>query len=143
MMKKQKIKNVELLLMSAEHLSFPDNHFDVVTMIEVIEHIPNQERAPENVHRVLKPDGKLVIFAPNKLFPFETHGACFRGKKIHHVIPFLSWFPKRLHARLADARIYTSKEMIKLLEDNGFEDIKIDFMLPPLITLKIENWPSS
>lgn len=128
----QALKNIELLLMSAEDLSFPDNYFDLVTMIEVIEHIPDQDKALQNVRRVLKSDGRLVIFAPNKFFPFETHGAWFRCKKIHHVIPFLSWLPNSIHSRFADARIYTPKEMTRLLKDNGFDVIIIDFMLPPL-----------
>ena len=38
--KKIETENVELVRMSAENLSFKENMFDAVIMIEVLEHIP-------------------------------------------------------------------------------------------------------
>src|SRR5436190_11088109 len=43
----------------------PDGHFDVVTMNDVLEHLPYSEPALELVRRVLKPDGRLVLSLPN------------------------------------------------------------------------------
>jgi ubiquinone/menaquinone biosynthesis C-methylase UbiE len=64
----------DLVLMSAEHLAFKDDLFDIVLLIEVLEHVKDDRKALEEIHRVLKPGGLAILTAPNKLFPFETHG---------------------------------------------------------------------
>lgn len=43
------------------HLSYPNNHFDKVVCISVIEHIPDQRAAVRELVRVLKPGGYLVL----------------------------------------------------------------------------------
>ena len=53
---------------------FPDNHFDVVTSFQVIEHVEDVERYLYELHRVLKPGGTIIITTPNKgyrLLPFQ------------------------------------------------------------------------
>lgn len=48
------------------NMKFRDNVFDVVVCTEVIEHIENPEKAIEEMKRVLKPDGILIISFPNE-----------------------------------------------------------------------------
>ena len=53
---------------------FPDNHFDVVTSFQVIEHVKDVERYLCELRRVLKPGGTIIITTPNKgyrLLPFQ------------------------------------------------------------------------
>ena len=56
---KAKIGNLE------EKLDFPDDTFDVVTAGEIIEHIFDIDLFLEEIHRVLKPGGRLVLTTPN------------------------------------------------------------------------------
>lgn len=52
-------------------LPFPDEHFDVVTMFEVMEHLHDQDRILQQVRRVLRPAGLLIVSAPRfHLFSF-------------------------------------------------------------------------
>jgi phosphatidylethanolamine/phosphatidyl-N-methylethanolamine N-methyltransferase len=54
--------NVEgLWVMDAEHLSFPDNSFDVVVAQYVITTVPNPEATLDEFARVLKPGGEIVL----------------------------------------------------------------------------------
>ena len=46
---------------SAEELPFPDNDFDAIWTITVLEHIPNPEQALNEMRRVLKPGGMLFL----------------------------------------------------------------------------------
>lgn len=50
---------------SALSIDFPDNAFDAVACMEVIEHIPDQPKAMHEMARVLKPGGILVLSTPN------------------------------------------------------------------------------
>ncbi|MPM98101.1 Ubiquinone/menaquinone biosynthesis C-methyltransferase UbiE [bioreactor metagenome] len=53
-------KNVNLLLMDAEHLEFPDNSFDYVITTFVLCTIPDPVKALREMRRVLKPSGELI-----------------------------------------------------------------------------------
>jgi len=47
-------------------LNFPDNYFDYVTMLAVIEHVKNPDELIGEIHRVLKPGGKFIFTTPRK-----------------------------------------------------------------------------
>ena len=53
-----------------DHLNFPDNHFDYVTMLAVIEHVSNPERIFKEIHRVLRPGGRFVFTTPKESAEF-------------------------------------------------------------------------
>lgn len=46
-------------------LPYPDGTFDVVTLVEVIEHLENHRAALSELARVLKPGGILILTTPN------------------------------------------------------------------------------
>lgn len=57
----------KLVSFSGDHLAFPNTSFDVVTMFDVIEHIPDVEKFLKGeVFRVLKPGGIFIFQTPNK-----------------------------------------------------------------------------
>jgi ubiquinone/menaquinone biosynthesis C-methylase UbiE len=45
----------------SERLPFPEGAFDVVTCANSFHHYPHQQRAVEEMHRVLKPGGRLIL----------------------------------------------------------------------------------
>ena len=45
----------------AEHLPFADGFFDCVCSMGVLHQVPDTERAIAEIHRVLKPGGRLVV----------------------------------------------------------------------------------
>ena len=47
-------------------LSYPDDSFDVVVCFEVIEHVEDPERVLDELRRVLRPDGLLLLSSPNR-----------------------------------------------------------------------------
>jgi 2-polyprenyl-3-methyl-5-hydroxy-6-metoxy-1,4-benzoquinol methylase len=48
-----------------EELRFPENHFDVVTLWQVLEHVPYPLMVLKEVHRILKPGGLLATSTPD------------------------------------------------------------------------------
>jgi len=102
---------------SAENLPFDDHSFDVVLLNEVIEHVADDRAALREACRVLRPGGKMVIFAPNRLFPFETHGFYLGKRYIFGNIPLVNWLPGRLRQRFCPhVRVYTMISLRKLFE---------------------------
>ncbi len=61
------VKNFELDIVNdyLENRGFQDGTFDIVTMFDVLEHIPDMRNALGEVRRVLKKDGLLVVQLPN------------------------------------------------------------------------------
>merc|ERR1719460_736953 len=59
--KERNIPNVDLRVMDALNMEFPDNTFDIVWACESGEHMPDKKRYVEEMTRVLKPGGKIVI----------------------------------------------------------------------------------
>ncbi|MBL8681081.1 MAG: class I SAM-dependent methyltransferase [Myxococcales bacterium] len=53
----------------AEALPFDDRSFDLVTMVDVIEHVEDSDRAIAECARVLAPGGTLYLQGPNRLSP--------------------------------------------------------------------------
>jgi 2-polyprenyl-3-methyl-5-hydroxy-6-metoxy-1,4-benzoquinol methylase len=50
---------------SLESAKLPDAGFDVVTMLDVIEHVPSPRQALAEVKRILKPGGAVFILTPD------------------------------------------------------------------------------
>ena len=46
-------------------LKFPDESFDCVISFQVIEHIRDDRRFVDEIHRVLRPGGRLIVTTPN------------------------------------------------------------------------------
>lgn len=53
----------------AEALPFADASFDVVTFVDVIEHVTDARAAVRELARVLRPGGVLYLFGPNRFSP--------------------------------------------------------------------------
>lgn len=49
-----------------DRLDFPDDHFDYVTMLAVIEHINDPLPIAAEIHRILKPGGHFVFTTPKE-----------------------------------------------------------------------------
>ncbi|PIS12405.1 class I SAM-dependent methyltransferase [candidate division WWE3 bacterium CG09_land_8_20_14_0_10_47_33] len=114
-----------ILVAPAEKLPFRAGMFDVVFSHEVLEHVEDDRKAVEETVRVLKPGGRLVIFAPNRLFPFETHGFYLGKKYIFGNIPLINYLPTFLRNRVAPhVKAYTVGDLKKL-----FEGLPVQFIV--------------
>lgn len=78
------------LLSDGRELPFEAGVFDVITLWNVLEHVPDAERMLREAHRVLRPGGYLFIVCPNYM--------AFR-REAHYQVPWLPWLPKSLAVR--------------------------------------------
>lgn len=121
---------VSFLAAAAESLPFPDRYFDGVLLNEVLEHVEDQRRALSELRRVLVPGGLLVVFSPNRWFPFEGHGMVLGSKNFGSPVPLLPWLPRRLSLPLMKARNYWPSELRDLVAAAGFDVIHTGFAFP-------------
>lgn len=61
----KKILHVPVFQGTLEKAHFKKNSFDVVTLYDVLEHIPTIKPFLQEVRKILKPDGILVVQSPN------------------------------------------------------------------------------
>jgi SAM-dependent methyltransferase len=98
-----------LIAAVGERLPYANASFDVVFSNEVLEHVQDDREACREIVRVLRPGGRAVIFVPNRLYFFETHGLYWRGEYKFGNKPFVNWLPDALRDKLAPhVRAYTT-----------------------------------
>lgn len=115
-----------LSVASVEKLPFKDNFFDVVVLQWVLEHLPDPETAFSEIHRVLKPGGKVIFVTPNarnynawiiRLIPNRFHG----------------FFTNMLYGRKAEDaypvqyKVNSYKKLAKILEPIGLNKSQLIF----------------
>jgi len=61
----------------AEQLPLADDYFDVAFCTQVLEYIPHPETVIAEIHRVLKPQGFLLLSVPSA-FPRDSDQECWR-----------------------------------------------------------------
>jgi SAM-dependent methyltransferase len=122
---------------NALNLPFKTDSIDVVTAFEVLEHLPDDRQAVQEIARVLKPGGVFFFSVPNKWWLFESHGASVPGLSWipWHRVPFFGWLPRPIHERLAKARTYTLGRARRLIDEFGFKPIADGFITAPLDVL--------
>jgi phosphatidylethanolamine/phosphatidyl-N-methylethanolamine N-methyltransferase len=86
MARRNGLENIELIEMNGQELLFNDEVFDYVVLSHVIAVVDNAEQLLHEVHRVLKPNGKVLIlnhFTPDNWLRHIDH--CFElvAKLLH------------------------------------------------------------
>lgn len=84
-------------------LPFPDRHFHAVICSEVLEHIPEHHHAIDELVRILKPGGHLVVSVP-RYFPERI---CWALSREYH------------QANQGHVRIYRKKDLIRMIASTG------------------------
>jgi len=76
-----KIPNLRFSVQDAEAMSFPDESFDTVCSIAMLEHVTDVQGVLKEMCRVLKRRGRLIIFMPNHLDPFQHLMGCIKWRE--------------------------------------------------------------
>ena len=100
-------ENVDLRLGDSEELPWDDGSFDAVLCLNSFHHYPNPEKVLNEMNRVLKKGGKLVMADPWQSTPLR--------QLMNTFIHFNGG---------GDVRIYSESEICSLLTETGFKDIE-------------------
>ena len=83
-MNKGGLKRIQGIVMRAEDMGFKSRSFDVVTSLEVIEHIPNTEKVFSELFRITKE--YVILSVPSKEDNNPEHIHFFTSKKLNDYI---------------------------------------------------------
>ena len=109
--------NTDIVNSCGEYLPFKDNTYDLILSHEVIEHVNDDKLCIREMVRVLKPGGRIILFCPNRGYPFETHGIYWKGEYHFGNKLFVNYLPRSLRDKLAPhVNIYTRKDLERLFE---------------------------
>lgn len=108
----QKVKDLNVFVEQADatKLRFADHEFDAIVGLSVIHHIPNWEEALDELHRIIKPNGLLII-KELSIDTFRTFFGKISRKFVEH--PYDDMF--------------TEKEFVNYLKQKGY---KIESLMP-------------
>ena len=103
---------------AAESLPFAAGEFDLVTALDVVEHLDDDLAGLREMHRVLRPGGRILLFVPTFMFLWGV-----QDDVSHH------------------RRRYRMPELARVVEQAGFEVERttyanITFFLPILLVRK-------
>ncbi len=130
-----------IVIAPAEALPFADAAFDVVFSHEVIEHVRDDRATAQEMLRVTAVGGRIVIFCPNRLYPFETHGHYWRGRYHFGNTPLINYLPDPLRNRLAPhVRAYTGSQLRALFDPAQARVVHHSIIYPGFDNI-VARWP--
>ena len=101
-----------VILPTSDNLPFPDASFDTVSFVACLNHIPERRGALVEAHRVLKPDGRVLVTMINRFVGGISHRLRWWGEHSH----------RDVHDDEDDGLRH--RETISYLEDAGFVRIE-------------------
>lgn len=76
---------------NAQNLPFPDNSFDFVTCQTLLIHVPEPQKAINEMKRVLKPGGTLLCVEPNNIIQSLTKTSLTKNDSIEETLDHIKY----------------------------------------------------
>ena len=102
-----------LILKDTSRLPFRNQSFDTVAILAAFNHIPNREAVLNDVHRVLKDDGQLVVTMITPTLSTIGHR-------------FLWWYSDDWIRGMAEGEVFgfTARQMVAMMAGGGFQLVR-------------------
>lgn len=128
---------VPAVVCDAEHLPFPDNSFDRVMVAFGLRNMTHKDRALAEMHRVLKPQGKLLVLEFSEVIP------PLRRFYDHYSFKVLPWLGQKIandaesYAYLAESiRMHPGPEALKeMMHSAGFGVVRFQRLTGGVVAL--------
>ena len=107
---------------AAEQLPYEDDSFELVTALDVVEHLDDDVAGLREMRRVLRPDGRVLLFVPAFMFLWGVQDDVSNHR-----------------------RRYTLPSLLKAVEAAGFavewsSYANISFFVPTLVVRSVMRW---
>jgi len=122
-----------ILQVDAQDLQFPNNHFDFVCAHGCLMHMPNTNKATQEIYRVLKPGGTTYTWMYHRGWYYWFGIIFLRGILFGRFFKY-NFSPLALTSRYSDGaheegnphtKFYSRRGFKKLFKGSGFGDVSI------------------
>lgn len=86
--------SAQIICSPAENIPFPDNHFDAIISMTVLEHVKDVKKCLQESFRVLKPNGHFYLLVPNFLSFWEGHYRFYFPPYLLSIKPLFRFYTK-------------------------------------------------
>lgn len=116
------LPNIEFIAGDLFQLDFPDTSFDCILFLETIEHVDNPVKYLNEFHRILKPNGCLIISTPNAVSLLNIAINCylFVPKALRLIVEGINKEPRNTSTHLDHIYLWNFETLYRLLNRNGF-----------------------
>lgn len=114
-------KGIQVQIGNLVTIDIPDNSYDIVSMLYVLEHVPNPLPMLEKIWKILKPGGVLLVAVPNYNYLRITH--------VGFLSKLLYGKTTTLHAE-EHLQNFTPGTLRRILNKASFESIYWDMAKP-------------
>lgn len=142
-------KNVAILPGTTQKTGLPDDSVDLVLVVRVMHHLPEPDSSLEEIYRILKPGGKLILEFANSLNFKSRISSILSGQPIlpapidrrsnlsirKHTIAFVNHHPQSVFKVLAK----TGFSVDRLLSVSNFRSPLLKRLVPIKYLLKAEK----
>ena len=115
------IKSAHFFVGEIEKIQYPENFFDVVTAMGVVEYIDDDIIAIKEMYRVVKPGGIIIITLPNKRSPYRIWDRIIY-RKLKNLVKKIV---RRNNKEIVIHREYNEKKYCNLLQQNSLKIIDV------------------
>jgi methionine biosynthesis protein MetW len=130
-------KGVQALVhnLNAAPLPYEDQYFDLVSMLSVIQYFYDPGEALQEVNRVLKPSGALLLAAPNMRTYWRIGKLALLGTFPRTSLDSVGYDGGTLH-------YFCLRDLVNLLEEAGFQSIDVVGIrcLPGFVSHLTDKW---
>ena len=110
----------------AEHLPFPDNYFDCVSIAFGLRNVTHKDAALREMHRVLKPGGRVIVLEFSKVAkPLEKVYDLYSFKLLPKMGEIIANDPDSYRYLAESIRMHPGQEELKqMMVDAGLERVE-------------------
>ena len=110
----------------AEHLPFPDNYFDCVSIAFGLRNVTHKDAALREMHRVLKPGGRVIVLEFSKVAkPLEKAYDLYSFKLLPKMGELIAGDADSYRYLAESIRMHPGQEELKtMMEDAGLERVE-------------------
>jgi len=110
----------------AEHLPFPDNHFDCVSIAFGLRNVTHKDAALREMQRVLKPGGRVIVLEFSKVAkPLEKAYDLYSFKLLPRIGKLIAGDADSYRYLAESIRMHPGQEELKhMMEDAGLERVE-------------------
>ena len=121
------VGNVQYVQINAQYIPFPDNHFDCVTIGFGLRNVTDKQMALEEIFRVLKPGGRLLVleFSKPTTKPLEAVYDLYSFKLLPKIGKVVANDEESYQYLAESIRMHPDQETLKgMMGKAGFERTK-------------------